>query len=496
MPTPGTWIRRAWFTVPIAAVAILAGCAVGPDYQRPDLSAMPATYSPATNGWKVAEPRADFPKGNWWEVFQDLELNALENSANTANQELKSALAAFDQARSFLDLARSGYFPAVSLNPSVTRQRDSANRPVNGVSNNKSETYNTFTVPLDLTYELDVWGRVRRTVEAARATLQADAADVQSVRLAIQAEVATDYFTLHALDEELALLRSNVEVFTKSLVLTQNRRAGGIATDLDVSQAETILKTTQAQLPVIALQRKKAEHALAVLVGRPAPGFVVEEKPLHLEPPILPSGLPSELLERRPDIAASERRMAAANAGVGVANAAFYPSLKLGASAGLESVSASSLFDWPSRLWSVGPSLSLPIFEGGANRARLRQAKSAYEEVVANYRQNVLQAFAQVEDNLSAQSLLAVQQEAQAAAVKSARKTVEIASNRYQAGLVTYLEVATAQNAALDLERELVRLRGDQLVTSVALIKSLGGGWEASQLPDKNSSSTKSTVKK
>ena len=468
--------HRGWLAA-AALTAALAGCAVGPDYHRP-AAAVPETFSGETNIWKVAEPSAHLPKGNWWEVFKDAELNRLEMEAATANQELKTAVAVFEQARALVNVSRAGFFPHVGLNPSFTRERDSANRPINGVSNGKPDTYNNFTVPLDAGYELDFWGHIRRNVEAAKASRQASAADLETTRLAIQAELATDYFTLHALDAEIALLRSSVEVFQKSLELTKNRRAGGIATDLDVAQAETVLKTTEAQLPVTLLQRIRVEHALAVLAGRPASGFAVAEKSLTLEPPILPAGVPSKLLERRPDIAAAESRVTAANANIGVATAAFYPTVQLNGLAGFESVSAGTLFSWPSRIWSFGPTISAPIFEGGQLKANLRAAKAAYDQTVAQYRQTVLTAFAEVEDNLAAQQLLVAESRAQDAALQAARKTLDIANNRYRAGLITYLEVATAQNAALDLERTAVRLHGDQLVTTVALLKSLGGGWK------------------
>jgi multidrug efflux system outer membrane protein len=455
----------------------LAGCAVGPNYSR-HAAPTPVAYNGETNAWKIAEPSANLPKGNWWEIFGDPELNALEADSAAANQELKAAVAVFEQARAFVDVNRSGLFPHVAFAPSYSRERDSANRPINGISNGLPDTYNNFTVPLDASYELDLWGRVRRNVEAARTAAQATADDVEAVRLSIQAELATDYFTLHALDAEIALLRSSVDVFQKSLDLTRNRRAGGVATDLDVAQAETVLKTTEAQLPVTILERARVEHALAVLTGRPASSFNVPEKTLTLAPPILPAGVPSELLERRPDIAAAERRMASANANIGVAKAAFYPKVQLTGVAGFESVNAGTLFDWPSHVWAWGPSVTFPLFEGGLLRADLRQAKAAYDEAVARYRQNVLTAFAEVEDNLAGQQLLVTEHEAEAAALQAAQKTLEIANNRYKAGLVTYLEVATAQNAALDLERTAVRLRGDQLVTTVALIKSLGGCWQ------------------
>jgi multidrug efflux system outer membrane protein len=462
-------------------VLALAGCAVGPDYSRPT-AAVPETYA-ATNLWKIAAPRANLPKGNWWEIFGDPELNQLESDAALANQQLQAALAAFEQARAYVDVSRSGFFPHVGLSPSFTRERDSAYRPVNGLNGGvPNNPYNTYTVPLDASYEVDIWGQVRRTVESAKAGAVASADDLETTRLGIQAEVAADFFTLRALDAEIALLKSSVEVFQKSLELTRNRRAGGIATDLDVAQAETVLKTTEALLPETTLQRVRMEHALAVLTGRAASGFRIPEKSLTLAPPILPAGLPSELLERRPDIAAAERRVAAANANIGVAKAAFYPQVQLNGVAGFESVSAGTVFAWPARLWALGPSVTAPLFEGGQLKASLRSARSAYDLTVANYRQSVLSAFGEVEDNLAAQQLLVGEYEAQIAALKSARKTLEIANNRYRAGLVTYLEVATAQNAALDLERTTVRLRGDQLVTTVALIKSLGGGWQTPKM--------------
>ncbi len=473
---PAGWGRAGW-PIALGLLAAIAGCAVGPDYKRPT-APVPEAFSGETNIWKVAEPQAHLPKGNWWEIFNDEGLSRLELEAAAANQELKTAIAVFEQARAFVDVSRAGLFPHVGLNPSFTRERDSANRPVNGVSLGVPDTYNTFTVPLDAGYEVDFWGHVRRSVESAKASQRASAADLETTRLGIQAELATDYFTLQALDAEIALLRSSVEVFQKSLELTRNRRAGGVATDLDVSQAETVLKTTEALLPVTVLQRVRVEHALAVLTGRPASSFALPEKPLTLEPPILPAGVPSTLLERRPDIAAAEGRVAAANANIGVATAAFYPTVQLNGLAGFESVSAGTLFSWPSRIWSFGPSISAPLFEGGLLRANLRQAKAAHDEMVARYRQTVLAAFAEVEDNLAGQQLLVAESRAQDAALQAARKTLEIANNRYRAGLITYLEVATAQNAALDLERTAVRLHGDQLVTTVALIKSLGGGWQ------------------
>jgi multidrug efflux system outer membrane protein len=466
---------------------LFSGCAIGPDYQRPaalGTNAMPAAFAGAANAantgvWKLAEPSSHLPKGAWWEIFGDAELNRLETEAGDANQELKAAAARFEQARALVNIAKSGFWPRAGLSGSATRQRDSANRPLHSAEAIRASSYNDFVVPFDLSYEFDLWGRVRRSVEAARAAEQAQAGDIESVQLAIQAEVAADYFALRALDAESALLRTSLEVFQKSLALTRNRRAGGIATDLDVAQAETVLKTTEAQLPATALQRAKLEHALAVLIGQPASTFSLPERPLDFLPPIVPAGLPSELLERRPDIASAERRMAAANANIGAAKAAFFPSLRFNGLAGFQSVDAGTLFDWPSRFWAVGPSLTIPLFEGGKPRAKLRQAKAAYDATIAHYRQTVLTAVAEVEDNLAAQRLLASEHAAETAALRAAQKSLEIAGNRYRSGLVTYLEVATAQNSVLERERAAVRLRGQQLAVTVALVKSLGGGWQA-----------------
>lgn len=467
----------------VVAVAglLLAGCAVGPDYKRPQATAtMPGAYAGATNEWKVAEPQAGAPKGKWWEMFGDAELDQLEANAVTANQQLKAAVAAFDQARALTDAARSGLFPHLAFSPSATREGDSLNRPINGKAAGKSQTFsfNTFTAPLDLTYEVDLWGRVRRTVESSRSQEQASADDLENIKLGIEAEVAMDYFTLRSLDAQTVLLRTDIEVFQKSLELTQNRRDGGVATDLDVAQAETVLKTTQAELPGTLLQRAQFEHALAVLTGQPASTFTVTERPLEIMPPIIPPGLPSALLERRPDISAAERRMAAANANVGVAKAAFFPTILINGLGGFESVNAGTVFNWQSRFWSLGPSLTLPLFEGGQNVANLRASRAAYDESVANYRQSVLAAFADVEDNLAAQNFLSREYDAEGAALEAARKQLEIANNRYKAGLITFLDVATAQSTELGVQSTTVQLRGQQLVAAVALVKSLGGGWQ------------------
>jgi multidrug efflux system outer membrane protein len=371
-------------------------------------------------------------------------------------------------------------FPRIGAGFAAIRQSDSANRPLNstGEAAGKSFTYDNFTLPFDLSYELDLWGRVRRQVESARATVQANAADLEGIRLAITAEVAADYFTLRALDAEKTALLASIEADRKSLELTRNRRAGGLVSDLDVAQAETVLKTAEAQLPALTLTRSRFEHALAALTGQPASLFQLEASSLDREPPVIPAELPSALLERRPDIAAAERRMAAANAGIGVTKAAFFPTVRFNGLAGFQSIDAGTLFNWPSRLWAVGPSLTLPLFEGGQRRANLRAAEAGYEETVARYRQAVLTAFAEVEDNLAAQRLLADEHAQELAALQSARKQLEIADNRYRSGLVTYLQVATAQNVTLERERAVARLRGQRFAAAVALVKSLGGSWQ------------------
>jgi multidrug efflux system outer membrane protein len=464
----------------LTALAFLAGCAVGPNYHRPEATTIPAAYANATNGWKVAQPQGQLPKTDWWGVFDDPELSELEARASAANQQLKAAMARFLEARATMDVTRSGLFPNVGAGFSDTRQRVSPNAPVTttGQEIGQPATFNDFTVPVDVSYEADLWGRVRRSVESARAQARATADDLEAIKLSIEAEVALDYFTLRALDSEEAVLRSSVKVFTISYDLTVNRRIGGVATDLDVAEAQTILKTTQAQIPAVALQRAQFEHALALLVGQPAATFRVPERALSATPPLIASGLPSELLERRPDISAAERRMAAANASIGVAKAAFFPTVELNGLAGLESVNAGTIFNWSSRMWAVGPNLTLPIFEGGRLKAGLRLANATYEEMVANYRESVLTAFSEVEDSLAAQKLLASQYAAESEALLAARKQLEVANNRYRDGLTTYLDVATAESSELNVEFSTVQLRGQQLVAAVTLVKSLGGGWQ------------------
>jgi multidrug efflux system outer membrane protein len=402
----------------------------------------------------------------------------LETLAAKENEGLAAAAARLEEARAQLGVARSVFYPQVAATPNFVRQRDSFNTPVNGRSQTNSYTFDTFNVPVNVSWEVDLWGRVRRQVESAHASFIASADDLESTRLLLQAEVASDYFNLRELMEDRRIVTDTIEAYRRSLELTQNRRKGGIVSDLDVSQAETQLRSTEAELPAIDLQRADVLHALAVLCGQPAMKFQLTADPLTNAVPNVPAGVPSELLERRPDIAASERRMAAANAQIGVAVSAFYPQVFLTGAAGYQSIGADSLFDWPSRVWSLGPSVTLPLFTGGQNRSQLALARASFDETVANYRQTVLAAFQEVEDELAAEHLLATQLEAQGAAFAAARHTLEVADNRYKAGVVTYLEVATAQTAALDNERSFAQIEGQQFAAQVALIEALGGGWE------------------
>ncbi|HWD91805.1 MAG TPA: efflux transporter outer membrane subunit [Verrucomicrobiae bacterium] len=471
-----------------AALAVIAGCSVGPDYKRPAAlksEPMSAAFNAPTSAtnvaeWKPAVPAANLPRGAWWQIFDESELNRLENLAATENQDLAAAVARLEESRANLGIAKADFYPQLSTSPAMDRQRTSAHAPLLAPGGT-THTYNTFTTPLNLSWELDLWGRVRRQVQAARANFIASADDLESARLALQAEVASDYFSLRELDEERRVVADTIETFSRSLELTQNRRKGGIVSDLDVSQAETQLRSTEAELPAIDLERARVLHALAALCGRSAIDFQLATAQLTNSIPEVPSTLPSELLERRPDIASAERRVAAANAQIGVAVSAFYPRVFLSGFAGFQSIGVDTLFDWPSRVWSLGPSVTLPIFTGGRNRSQLAGARAAFDETVANYRQTVLNAFQEVEDQLAAQHLLATQLDAQSAALAAARRTLAIANNRYKAGVVTYLEVATAQSAELQNERLFVQLEGQRLNAEVGLIKAVGGGWEGNQ---------------
>jgi NodT family efflux transporter outer membrane factor (OMF) lipoprotein len=458
-----------------AASLLMAGCSIGPSYFRPKAPA-PATYK-ELEGWKTAEPRDHELRGKWWELYDDPVLNGLEEQVNVSNQTLAQAEAQFRQARALVAQARAAYFPIVDLSAGTSRSQAAS------ASGGSRSAVNRHNVSLDASWEPDLWGRVRKTVEANVAAAQASAADVESTRLALHAELAQDYFLLRALDAQQQLLENTVSAFEASLKLTQNRYNAGIAARLDVVQADSQLKATQAQLLDVGVSRAQFEHAIAVLIGKPPAAFSLARMPLVGAPPSVPTGLPSELLERRPDIAAAERRVASANAQIGVAQAAYFPALSLSASGGFQSAALGQLFSTPARFWSLGASLAQTIFDAGARRARTAQAIALYDATVAAYRQTVLSGFQEVEDNLAALRILEQESSVQAEALAGNRLAVELTLNQYKAGTVSYLNVLVAQTAALASERTAVDLRSRRLAANVALIRALGGGWNPSTLP-------------
>jgi multidrug efflux system outer membrane protein len=472
----------------LVGCAFLGACAVGPDYLRPGaVAAMPGAFGGPADGWKSAAPRERLPRGDWWTLFRDATLDRLEHDAIQGSQRLKVAAARFAQARATTDVARSGLFPRIGAGVTALSQQDSADRPLamTGKAAGSGFSYGTFSIPFDLSWEPDLWGRVRRQLESARAREAAEAAELESVQLSLTAEVAADYFALAALDDERRLLSSGVEGYRQALDLVRARKAAGLVSDLDVAQADTALRSAEALLPPNALARARFEHALAALTGQAAPLFHLPEGPTPAAPPEVPQLLPSELLERRPDIAAAERRMASANAGVGLAESAFYPSIRLGATAGVQSIALATLFTAPSILWALGGFVTTPLFDAGQRQAGLATARAAWDEAVARYRETVLNAFAEVEDNLAAQRLLAEEYDRLQAAAAAAHLQEAVARARYGRGLVSYLPVVTAQALALERDRAVVRSRGQRSTAAVALLKSLGGSWEQSPGPER-----------
>jgi NodT family efflux transporter outer membrane factor (OMF) lipoprotein len=473
----------------LAAAFMFCGCVVGPKYHKPDEPA-PAAYkelTPAdfskTDGWKVAEPKDAALHGKWWEMFNDPQLNALEDQVNISNQNIQAALANYMAARALVKQARSQYFPTVSVGPAITNQRQPILNKTNTTTTVPDNSFTEYSLPFDATWVPDLWGRVRNQVRANRASAQASAADLENTRLTAQAEVAVDYYELRGQDDLKQLLDSTVIAYQESLNLTKVLYDTGIDSDEAVAQAETQLESTQALDTNLGIQRSQFEHAIAMLVGQPASSFSISAEPLKSNPPAIPFGVPSQLLERRPDIAANERLMEAANAQIGVAVAAYYPQLTLSASAGLTSTSLTNWFTWPSRFWSVGPSLSETLFDGGLRRATVMQFRAQYDGTVANYRQTVLTAFQQVEDNLAALRILSVEIQQQDTAVTSADRNLKIATDRYKLGIDPYLNVITAQTSLLSNKQTAVNLRIQQMTASVQLIEALGGGWDSSHIP-------------
>jgi multidrug efflux system outer membrane protein len=464
----------------LAFCLALASCSVGPDYQRPEAEA-PSGWK-ETGPWKEAVPRDAIAKGSWWEIFGDRALNDLETRAAAANQDLKAAVARVSQARSIARLTESDFYPTISLDPSAQLARSAANRPQPPSATRVAYSSADFRIPLDLSYEVDIWGRVRRSFEAATALAEASVASFETIRLTLHADVAAAYFALRSIDADRAVLRRTLDLRREALRLAQARLRLGAGNELDVSRAETELTTTEAESIGLERRRAEIEHALATLTGRPPAEVAIPDLPLDLTPPAIPVGLPSELLERRPDVAEAERFLAASNAQIGVATAAYYPSLRLTGGGGFESSALKTLFSPQDAIWSIGAAIAAPLFEGGRTDADVARARARYEESLAQYRQRLLVAFKEVEDGLSGLRVLSQQAEAQARAVVSSRRTADLSTLRYNAGLVGYLEVVDAERTALQSERLATQIKGQRLVTTVYLIKALGGGWQDSSI--------------
>jgi NodT family efflux transporter outer membrane factor (OMF) lipoprotein len=471
-----------------AVLALLAGCSFAPKYQPPAVQT-PATFkeltaqSPdVTNIWKVAQPSDAVIRGKWWEMFNNVELNLLEEQVAVSNQNVAAAFANFLSARAIVKEAKAQLYPTLTANPDATRTRQplAANRAVFASS---GSTFNSFSLPLDASWELDLWGRIGNTVKANAFEAQATTADLENTRLAAQAELASDFFQLRAQDALRQLYDETVKAYRESLDLTKIRFETGIASDEDVAQAETQLSTAEAQATNLGISRAQLEHAIAMLIGQPPAALSIPIEPLNASPPATPFGVPSQLLERRPDIAAAERRVAEANARVGVAKAAYFPTVTLSASAGFQSASISSLLNWSSRFWSLGSGLAQTIFDAGQRKATVEQFRADYDNMVAKYRQTVLAAFQQVEDNLAALRILAHQVEQQQTAVESSQRFLTLATDRYKLGIDSYLNVITAQTTYLVNRQSLVNLKMQQMTSSVQLIESVGGGWQVSQMP-------------
>jgi NodT family efflux transporter outer membrane factor (OMF) lipoprotein len=486
-------MKRAAISAAVALLGLAAGCTVGPRYRRPAPPVPPPDAWKTQPPWQQAAPKDSIPKGEWWKIFNDPALDGYEQQLLQANQSLVAARDRLDQARSLARVATADMFPQLAADPTAMRERGSADRPLNGqqptIINGIPQpvpayTQSVYTIPFSLSYEADLFGRVRHNVEAANATLQSTAADLANVQLVLNAELAADYFTLRELDAEYQVVQESVGYERKGLDLVNNRHQGGIASGLEVAQQAALLDSTLSQLALVQQSRAQYEHAIAVLVGQSASSLSVPVAPLPATPPPVPLGVPSDVLERRPDISTAERLMAFQNAQVGIARAAFYPHITLSGSGGWQSMDVTSLLNAPSLFWSLGADALEPILQGGRNRANLAAARSAYEQSVANYRQSVLTAFQEVEDGISNLSTLSQALTTQGAAVEDARRALTIANNRYIGGVTSYLDVITAQTTLLASERLETQLLGQQMVSSVYLVKALGGGWDASQIKD------------
>jgi NodT family efflux transporter outer membrane factor (OMF) lipoprotein len=458
---------------------------IGPKYQKPGAPAPPAfkeqppDYFKEADGWKPAQPNDAMFKGKWWEIYNDPTLNALEEQVAISNQNVLQAEATYRQAKAAVRVARAALYPTLSVGPSITESREGSGL-TGGIPSGLRSAY---TFPADVSWEPDLWGSIRRSITAASAQAQAQAGDLENAKLLYESELAQDYFSLHGLDGDIDLLQRTAKSYEQYLELTRNRFAGGVASDLDVAQAESQLYGAQTTLIDFGVARAQFEHAIAVLTGKPPAELTVRPLVLKTPPPPVPIAVPSVLLERRPDIAANERLMQAANEQIGIAKAAFYPTLTLSGSAGFESTRFTTWISWPARFFSMGPSVAETIFDAGKRRAQVAESQAAYDAAVAAYRQTVLNAFQQVEDYLAAQRVLTEEAVAVEESVKSSERALEVATAQYKAGTTDYLTVITTQATALAAERSQVDLLTRRLTSSVTLVVALGGGWDASQLP-------------
>jgi len=474
--------RRHYGVIAMLAAMALSGCMVGPNYKAPAVPAPPAYSDDGHNGdWAAARPSDAVDRGEWWTIYRNAELDGLEQRCAAANQSIAAALHAYDQAHDLVRENRASLYPTVSIGASASRDRISNTTPLRPAGS--AADYWEFLIPLNISWEPDLWGGVRRQIESSAANAQASAANLADTRLSLQGMLAVTYFQLRGLDLQAQLLRSTLDTYTQTLDLTQVLRKGGLNTEIDVQEAQAQLEETRAQLVDLGVQRAQYEHAIAVLVGVPATGFHIADQPLTGDPPSVPTGVPSELLQRRPDIAAAERQVAAANALIGVAKAAYYPNITLGAGGGVESDMASQVFNSGSAQWNAGPSASEILFDAGRRKAQVNYALAQREQATALYREQVLSAFRDVEDQLSALRVLEQEAVVQQRAVDAARRSTGLSLLRYKRGVAAYLEVLTNQTIELSDERAAAALVARRIVASAQLQMALGGGWNSSQLP-------------
>ena len=472
-------MSRTWPTAALlTALLTLSGCMVGPNYKRPPAPVTPAFKEKPPDGWKEAQPNDAALKGKWWEIYNDPKLNALEEQVSISNQNVLQAEAQYRAARATVQIARSALFPTLTAGPSAAVQQGGATPGLASKS-----IFSTYEIPFDVSYQVDLWGSIRRNVRANAETAQATEAQLENIKLTYQADLAQDYFQLHGTDGDVALLQSTVDSYAGFLKLTQARHDSGVASGADVAQAETQLDTAKEQLIDLGVARAQYEHAIAILIGKAPAEVSIPAQPIKQQPPEVPVAMPSTLLERRPDIAIAERQMASLNEQIGIADAAYYPSLTLSAGAGLASSSFVNLFSWAGRFWSAGATLSQTLFDAGKRRGQVDVAKANFDAGMASYRQTVLTAFQQVEDELAALRILEQETGATTETVQAAQTALDITVAQYKAGTANYLQVETQQSALFAAQETLVNLLTRRMVSSVLLVQALGGGWDSSQLP-------------